>query len=110
MNRIEQFIALIRGPIHDDEFIKLDTSHYIMTEVFTSGNCGNFAMALRLAFGGELMAAVADHHIVCRIEGRLYDITGDVTAKYPNAIPIEDDNVIVRYTDNYSFDMRGPIC
>lgn len=100
------FINLIRGNLPFEGAEIGDTSIEIVTEVFTQGNCGNFAQALQIAFGGQVV--FSDHHLLCLIDGRLYDINGDVTHKYPNfrhprIIELED------MTNNYSFDNRGPL-
>jgi hypothetical protein len=111
-DKIIKFIDLIRGPYveADDTLTEQDTSAGIITEVFTRGNCGNFAQALQLAFGGKVLYVEETYHLVCEIEGRLYDITGDVTDKYwhmyvitPSTTQLEDN------TNNYSFEARGPL-
>ena len=110
--RIEQFIALLRGTqatFHGCDVN--DTSFHIMIEIFSKGNCGNFASALQVAFGGELALVDSGAHVVFRYEGRLYDIHGDVTDKYPHYYPTDVDHLIrTDYIDNYSFAERGPIC
>lgn len=109
---IIQFIELIRGPeqMADGILTADDTSRGIITEVFTNGNCGNFAQALALAFSGNVIYVEEAHHMVCEIDNKLYDITGDVTDKYwhkycvvPSSSKLED------MTGNYSFAERGPL-
>ena len=51
-------------------------------EVFTNGMCYWFAKILELRFGGEILYATSYGHFVCRIDGRLYDVTGDVSNQY----------------------------
>lgn len=101
---ILSFINLIRGNMPFEGAELGETSIEIVTEVFTQGNCGNFAQALQIAFGGQVV--FAEHHLLCLIEGRLYDINGDVTHKFPTyryarISELED------MTNNYSFDNRG---
>ncbi len=53
-------------------------------EVFTCGCCYWFAFILcrRFADRSQLMYDQIDNHFMAEIDGRLYDITGDVTGKY----------------------------
>lgn len=109
---IIQFISLIRGPeIQPDGILEADdTSAGIITEVFTNGNCGAFAQALQLAFGGTIIYVEEAHHMVCEIDNRLYDITGDVTDKYKNLYCIVPSQTKLEdNTHNYSFAERGPL-
>lgn len=67
---IEHFLA--RFHLADD----VDT-------VFTSGCCYWFAVILHCRFpDSTLMYDQVENHFVTQIQGRLYDITGDVTEKY----------------------------
>lgn len=100
------FINLIRGTLPYEGAEYAESAVGITTEIFTQGNCGNFAQALKIAFGGEVV--ISDNHLLCRIEGRMYDITGDVTRNHPNwrsATMIELEDM----TNNYSFMDRGSI-
>lgn len=110
--RISQFITLLRGnQATFDGADANDTSFHIMIEIFSKGNCGNFAAALQVAFGGDLALVDSGAHVVLRYCGRLYDIHGDVTAKYEHYYPIDYNHLEERdYIDNYSFAERGPIC
>lgn len=108
--RVLHFIGLIRGQeitqdLLDHGLVPDDSSAPIITEVFTRGNCGNFAEALRVAFGGEVMKVEGACHVVCKIDDRLYDVTGDVTTQYRHYQPVAASE----YMDNYSFAERGPI-
>lgn len=101
-----------------------DTAYNIVTEVFTRGNCGNFAVAFNIAFPESSIwyaAAARDKadlvtHVVCELDGRLYDITGDVTDLH-RWRPVERtviEEVISQQSrhnvyDNYSFAERGPL-
>ena len=54
-------------------------------ECFTRGCCYWFAAILNTRFKFDdaiIMIAYADNHFGCEIDGRVYDITGDVTDKY----------------------------
>lgn len=110
MSNILKFIELIRGTTvdHIPGLDPNDTSYFIVGEIFTQGNCGNFAQALQLAFGGEVVYIGLYHHYCLLLDGKLYDINGDVSAMYlswstPNPTHLED------CTGNYSFAERGPI-
>lgn len=51
--------------------------------VFTNGCCYWFAVILHCRFpDSTLMYDQVENHFVTQIQGRLYDITGDVTEKY----------------------------
>lgn len=110
MDKVVQFINLLRGPTvdHLEGLERDDTSHHIMGEIFTQGNCGAFALALQLAFGGEVVAVDDEGHYVLLLDGKLYDINGDVTDKWPEwttPTPVYLEDCI----SNYSFAERGPI-
>lgn len=96
-----------------------DTSFHIMEEIFSSGNCGNLAVVLCLAFNGAIPCLVRlpsekhIHHVVTNIGGRLYDITGDVTNKY-TVVDVTTVAELISNKDhvfygNYSFGTRGPM-
>lgn len=110
MDKVVVFINLLRGPTvdHLEGLERDDTSHHIMGEIFTQGNCGAFALALQVAFGGEVVAVDGGRHFVLLLDNKLYDINGDVSTKYS-----EWDTPVPCYledcTSNYSFAERGPI-
>lgn len=110
MNKILAFIELIKGApaLTGVHFTEDDTSRGIITEIYTQGNCGNFAQALALAFDGEVLVVDGFIHAVCRINGRLYDISGDVTDKFPN-VSEPSLSRLEDLTNNYSFAERGPM-
>lgn len=111
-NRVLKFIELIRGaPAAFEGCDPDDTSANIVNEIFTQGNCGNFALALQTAFGGQLLMDRTCPHIACEIDGRIYDIRGDVTHLHNCMTPTTEEEVRNRdFVDNYSFAERGPIC
>jgi hypothetical protein len=52
---------------------------------FLNGMCFWFANILHNRFNDEdvaIMYAAVDNHFACKINGRVYDVTGDVTDKY----------------------------
>ena len=51
-------------------------------EALTCGCCYWFAQILSVRFDGYIMYDLAENHFVTLIDGRLYDITGDVTEHY----------------------------
>lgn len=54
-------------------------------EVFSGDCCYWFAVILFRRFikdGAEIVCSTKDSHFGTKIHGRVYDITGDVTAKY----------------------------
>ena len=59
-------------------------------DVFQKGCCYWFSMILHMRFpDSRIMYDQAFNHFVTEIDGRLYDITGDVTEKY-NVIPWDE--------------------
>ena len=81
INRVLNFINLFYSPETVDKF--------------TCGLCYWFAHILYYRFSGEFsdVAIMYDgivNHFVTRIGGRVYDITGDVTDKYPDVVPWEE--------------------
>lgn len=111
MSKVVEFIEMLRGPKvdHIPGLDHNDTSYYIMGEIFTRGNCGAFALALQMVFSGDVVFIPSEGHYVLLLDGKLYDIDGDVTTKYlhyrnpPSPSHLED------CTHNYSFIERGPI-
>lgn len=65
------------------EFIKLiSDSHNSMETIFTSGSCYNFYLILKNRFPSTIgMYDYIQGHVVSQIDGRLYDITGELTDK-----------------------------
>ena len=51
-------------------------------ECFTCGCCYWFAHILKYRFQGEIVYDEIENHFGCKIGDIVYDITGDVTAKY----------------------------
>ena len=65
MNNVEQFIATIR-----DSFIGSQ-------QVYTEGSCYHFYLILKNVFP-DAKAYYDQDHIITEIEGKFYDITGEV--------------------------------
>lgn len=110
MDKVVQFIEMLRGPTvdHLPGLDTNDTSYHIMGEIFTQGNCGGFALALQIAFGGEVVFVDGFYHYVLLLDGKLYDINGDVTTKFNKwSTPVHSH--LEDCTSNYSFADRGPI-
>lgn len=61
--------------------------------VFTNGCCYWFAQILCEAFNGKLVYDEVENHFASLINGRIYDITGDITNKYNMVLwdDIDDD-------------------
>ena len=62
----------------------LNRFHGDATEVFTNGCCYWFALILFRRFirdGAEIVYDIIDNHFATKINGRVYDITGDITDK-----------------------------
>lgn len=126
--RAELFIRALNGSKalerpSETRPVRKDTGFEIVAEVFTRGNCGNFAVAFNIAFPESVVwyAAKQDDkedlvtHVICELNGRYYDITGDVTGGLWRPVErtvIEEvmhDDSTHRVYDNYSFKKRGPL-
>lgn len=46
---------------------------------FSNGMCFHFATILFTRFDGQIVYDAIDNHFAFRIDGRIYDITGDIT-------------------------------
>ena len=84
MNEVEKFILKFRGDTEDrisddkrDEIITLTMNKY------TNGYCYYFAKILQAAFQrGDVVILAPHSHLVWRdIDGKLYDITGEVNER-----------------------------
>lgn len=61
-----------------------------VNDVFQKGCCYWFSLVLHVRFqNSRIMYDQVSNHFVTEINGRLYDITGDVTDKY-NTVPWEE--------------------
>ena len=59
-------------------------------EVFMQGYCYWFAVIMAMRFNSRIMYSPRDNHFTVRIHSKLYDITGDVTEKYPDSMSWSD--------------------
>ena len=93
-----------------------DSPHYLIREIFTNGNCYNFAFALQALLSGSKVFKIVDvSHVFLEHEGRCYDVNGEdpILREYlemgqVSEIFLEDmrrDDDL----DNYSFALRGPM-
>lgn len=111
--QIHQFLTLLRGsPVDGIQGLSSnDTSYHIVTEIFSTGNCGNLAIILAKVFGGR-MCCTQDHAFTeIAIDGiRTYwDITGEI---FPMSFTYVSQEQLdqLGFIDNYSFEERGPLC
>ena len=71
-------------------------------DAFLHGGCYWFAYILRARFGGEIMIDLVENHFACLIDGRVYDITGDVTEGYHwQSWDSYDDDIHKKRIDEY---------
>lgn len=66
-----------------DAFKSYDKNN-ILVNTFTKGYCYQFALILQERFGGTILYDPVEGHFVTLIDDCLFDITGDVTDKYPH--------------------------
>jgi hypothetical protein len=91
-----------------------DSSHPIITEVYMNGNCGNLALAITAAFAHvKILYSREINHVVAQMDGRLFDIRGDVTElmkDVPDFIVVKPYKLVnMDVVNNYSFGCRGPM-
>lgn len=80
MNSVENFIQHFH-----------DCGKENLTDTFTKGCCYWFAKILCERFAGaKMMYDPVVNHYLAEINGRLYDITGDVTGEYTGLIPWDE--------------------
>lgn len=113
LDEVKLFLDALRG--EDVTVYGLDPNDCarpIITEVFTQGNCGNLAIMMAVAFGARPVYLDDAVHVVSDIDGRLFDINGDVTDRYKNysrEYLSLSDLMNKDVVNNYSFLERGPI-
>lgn len=76
--------------------------------VFTMGNCFHFHLSLK-AFYPDAEAYDCEGHVVTKIDGKLYDITGEVDPKSGNYIPI-DREIEKRYMERIIRELSQQLC
>jgi len=104
-----EFISLLRSDtvIHEGEDI---SSCEIITEIFTNGNCGNLALLLTKVFSGTLHSIKDKDHIIAKINGEYYDITGKLKDIDESSLEQVTEEWLYEndFVHNYSFPDRGP--
>jgi hypothetical protein len=113
-DKILEFIETLKGRAGDDSGAKA------LEAIFTQGNCGRFALALKTLFPeGEICIAEENDHIMFGYDGRYYDIMG----RFDNLWTFDRDKGMVPdrmrmieltdeelrgYCDNFSIKAWGP--
>jgi hypothetical protein len=110
--RILDFIETLNGKRSDD------TGSKVLEAVFTQGNCGNFAKALKKIFPeGKIYLTKGNDHVMFGYDGYLYDVLGRwsrLVTVNSNGDIIDDEMVEIdgpeldRYCDNFSVEKWGP--
>ena len=126
-DKVMRFIRLITGEgISEDDqkkygLSKFDASRPIIEEIFTSGDCGRFALILKFVFPeAKLLYAPKSGHILTKIGEYLYDVRGKYKNFYisdedgnlipENLVEVDEDWIKDQMLDcNYSFERRGPM-
>jgi hypothetical protein len=111
--QIQHFLALLRGaPVNNVQGLSPDdTSYHIITEIFSTGNCGNLAIIMANMFNGEL-CCTQDHaftEIIINGIPTYWDITGEIFPPSFTYVTSEQLDQL-GFIDNYSFEERGPLC
>lgn len=107
--RIQEFLSLIRGNEESEEPDYIDTAYPIIEEIFTQGNCRNLARMLQMIEPEGRPIGIKNKdviHVVFLLNGRMWDITGDVTDKYKDEIIRPETIVDLSW---YSWEVRGPV-
>jgi hypothetical protein len=111
-SRILKAIKLLRGRFvpSDDEEVN-HTPYWTLGEIYTQGNCANFAHALQLLIGGTVLYSDEIAHYWLLYDGNHYDINGiskGLKALHENKLT---KRVSLRSSliDNYSPACRGPM-
>jgi hypothetical protein len=80
--KVMEFINLVKG--HKNHGTGYD-AHEIIERVYKNGNCYMFAKTLQFIFPQAEIYSVDCSwfsHVVAKIDGKLYDITGEVSDEY----------------------------
>lgn len=85
MNKVEHFISVVR-----DSFIGSQ-------QVYTEGSCYHFYLILKEVFPQAKAYYDADH-VITKINGKFYDITGEVSA----------NNSMGKYKKAPSYTLKAP--
>jgi len=77
---------------------------YVHAEtVYTMGGCYQFHLILKAVFPKAVPIYQSPGHVVTELDGKLYDITGEVLAE-PTQIKLEDEPRILVEAQNWYFD------
>ncbi len=68
--------------ISEDEVLGFIRNFAGSERVFLEGMCYWFAFILKTRFGGEIFYDPVQGHFITKINGRFYDVRGDVTEGY----------------------------
>lgn len=71
------------------------------TDTFLNGGCYWFAQMLSVRFGGDTLYDPVVGHFIQRIDGRLYDVRGDVTPQFGDKELIEWATYAEQEPDHY---------
>ncbi len=111
---IEKFLKLLRG-IPNSVSLPEDRPYEIIGEIFTNGNCYNFAFAVK-ALDNEIRVFTSNeiNHAWFEYRGCHYDINGKsehlkVLFEDGLATEIFDVDLSEGDMDNYSIALRGPM-
>ena len=63
---------------------------------YLNGGCYKFAKMLQDSIGGEIIYLVNEAHCVLKLNGKLYDVTGNVTVKYVGSRSISEEELLKR--------------
>lgn len=87
MNKIENFINKFKHVYPE-----------AAEDLFLYGDCYYFAVILKERFSNAIIKyLIIDNHFITEIDGRLYDIRGDIT-------DIVDNNQLIAWKDMKSYD------
>lgn len=75
-----------------EDFKSFD-EHHVMESTFLNGYCYDFAYMLQRTYGGDIVFIKKDCHFVLRIDGKYYDITGEVSVEGKTIEEDEEDVV-----------------
>ena len=85
------------------------TSHEIVKEIFTKGNCGNAYFILKELYPESKPYLYNKEHILTKIDDEFYDINGIYTVDDKSKLEEINDDEALEWTNNYSFAHRGPL-
>jgi hypothetical protein len=109
-DKVEAFIKMLVGTDSLMIFGEDHSARHRLQRIFMNGNCGNFALALCIAFDGTPYICEEPNHVFAKIGSRYYDVTGEVEVSDLDLTKSSFAEVIERdFCDNYSAVDDGPI-